>query len=278
MRGVPGRLHSSASPLNFKTMRIHIIIIFLFTLGGMLFTSSLPAQDQALKNKSVKHIDVVYLKNGSEFRGQIIEYVPGSHLSMKILGGPELTFEDSKIDRIVQEVLNQKVRNRDYNFKEEGFYNFTSISNFNSRSNFGDIFVGFGAHTVSGYQINRLIGLGLGFGIDNYEVSFAKRVVPLYLEARGYLLKKNISPYYSMNMGWGFPLKQDNFGVNETAGGMYINPSIGVRFGGKKTSNFILDAGYKYQRASYISRFDDVNVTKDTYDFKRIVVRLGILF
>ncbi|MEM6724044.1 MAG: hypothetical protein AAF598_08400, partial [Bacteroidota bacterium] len=228
-----------------------LLCLTLFLFQGMIAQEATTSLDQ------VKHIDVVYLKNGSEFRGQIIEYQPGEFLKIKILGGVEVEFQDHQIEKIVQEPVSIKAKGgpKSYNFSETGFYNFTYVSNFNASSGFGTHYVGLGLHTVTGYQINRLIGVGIGIGIENYEVSFPRSVAPLYLEARGYFTDKNISPYYSMNVGWGFPLKREFNGVNETEGGVFINPNIGVRLGAKKGVNFTADVGYKYQRATFISNF-----------------------
>ena len=47
--------------------------------------------------------DVVYLKNGSVVRGQIIEHVPGKYLRVRTIGGSVFVFEESDIDVIKKE-------------------------------------------------------------------------------------------------------------------------------------------------------------------------------
>ncbi|MEO1438244.1 MAG: hypothetical protein AAFV80_22065, partial [Bacteroidota bacterium] len=73
-------------------------ILFCFTL--FLFQGMM-AQETPTTIDEVNHIDVVYLKNGSEFRGQILDYKPGEYLKIKILGGAEVEFMDHQIAKVV---------------------------------------------------------------------------------------------------------------------------------------------------------------------------------
>ena len=47
--------------------------------------------------------DVVYLKNGSVVRGQIIEHVAGKFVRVRTLGGSVFVFDESEIDVIKKE-------------------------------------------------------------------------------------------------------------------------------------------------------------------------------
>ena len=56
-----------------------------------------------------------------------------------------------------------------------------------------------------------------------------------------------------------------------------IHPAIGLRLGGSDNANFVVDIGYKLQKAEFETDWIwEQNVRKMT--FNRIVLRTGILF
>ena len=47
--------------------------------------------------------DVIYLKDGSVVRGEIIEFVPEDYYKIRITGGSELVFKINEISKITKE-------------------------------------------------------------------------------------------------------------------------------------------------------------------------------
>ena len=73
----------------------------VLTVALVFFLLSVFAQG----NASSEFISVLYLKNGSIFRGDILTYERGGILEMRIIGGQVLEFKEEEIERIEQEML-----------------------------------------------------------------------------------------------------------------------------------------------------------------------------
>lgn len=256
-----------------------LIIIFL----ACLF---LPNTNFA-QTDDIQYLDVVHLKDGSEFRGKIIEYKPDEYLKIEILGGQVVEFSAKQIKKIVQQpygqaaFIPQVVKTREYNFRERGIYNETYINMPQGFNRWNEWTVGLGIHHVVGYQHNRWIGTGLGIGFDGYHLGFGENIIPLYAEARGYFTQKNTSPFYAVSLGYGFATTLSNRNVDMIAskGGIMFNPNIGYRFGASAGANFTMSLGYKYQKASFTERRGwDESIFKRNYQYNRVNLKLGLLF
>lgn len=257
-----------------KIVKIALLSLFCLFLAGQSFAQT--------ESPDIEYIDVVYLNSGSEFRGKLIEYKHGEYVKIKILGGQVITFPAEQVAKVVQESTQasaQKIRPvREYAFKEKGIYNETYVNLPMGNNQWGWFVSGLGLHHVTGYQYNRWIGTGIGIGVDSYEMGDGRNVMPIYLEARGYFSKKKVSPFYSVNLGYGIALKNKGAGINETKGGIMYNPSVGWRFGGHPNANFTLALGYKMQKISYRSQIWDGSSLEQKYMYKRINLKLGVLF
>ncbi len=256
------------------------LIIKSFAIVLICFLAIFQSQAQ---NTDIKYIDVVYLNNGSEFRGKLIEYKHDEYLKIEILGGQIITFPAEQVEKVVQENLTNLIApprsRKEYAFKEKGVYNETYLNLPQGNNIWGWWELGMGLHHVVGYQHNRWIGTGIGIGFDGYSMGNAYNVIPVYAEARGYFSKKKISPFYSLNLGYGIGVKNTNQGIFGAKGGIMVNPSLGYRFGGHPNANFTLAMGYKFQKVSYeyMDWWDSFPVEQN-FTFKRINLKLGMLF
>ena len=232
----------------------------------------------------IQYIDIVHLKDGSEFRGKIIEYKHDEYLKMEILGGQVVEFPAKQVKKVVQQPYGQAafvpkpVRTREYRFRESGIYNETYINVTQGYNSWGWWTIGLGIHHVAGYQFNRWIGAGLGMGYDGYDMDAGQHIVPVYAEARGYLMKKNISPFYSVALGYGFASKGIRDDISKARGGIMVSPNIGYRFGASNNANFTLSAGYKYQKASFTESWGENNSRTRNFTYSRLNLKLGLLF
>jgi hypothetical protein len=80
----------------------------------------------------------------------------------------------------------------------------------------GQAVVGFlelGAHFVGGYRFGQFGILGLGFGVDGFQLGFQSNnstdpydgiYFPLYVHYSGDILKKRVTPFYSVEAGYAF--------------------------------------------------------------------------
>ncbi|MEM1121329.1 MAG: hypothetical protein AAGJ18_12830, partial [Bacteroidota bacterium] len=165
-----------------------------------------------------------------------------------------------------------------YAFRERGMYYATSIGYLGGNNLQGGYTDAFNIHLVSGYQFNRWLGAGMGVGVDYYNVNLGS-VMPVYLEGRGYLKKANFSPFYQVAAGWGFPIQGEESRYDESKGGYYLAPALGLRFGGSKEANFFTSIGLQWQRGTYTQEFGDgISQNEDRYTFRRFNFKVGVLF
>ena len=147
---------------------------------------------------------------------------------------------------------------------------------------------------VNGYQFNRYVGAGLGLGVDHYDDYSA---LPLFLEAKGYLFDRKVTPFYFVDLGYAFAWKNGNIGNNyqnfEVDGGFGWQLGLGYQFNFEQ-GGMVLKFGYKnqsvhdsYSYPNYYTGFTDitndgsgnnmVDVQEDRV-LRRFVVSVGFLF
>lgn len=242
---------------------------------------------------SIPLIETVYLNDGQVKVGRIGSYSKGGQLQMYDQAGNEFIFEDKDIRRIVQDVdrqtLKRYLRQRrrmlrpfNYAFPETGPYYEVSLSTFTSDTEIDQPDqTAVGVHFALGKQWNRLLGTGVGIGLDGYN-SFGSgtTLLPTYIQLRGYFQKKWQSPFYSLNAGYAFALGGDTEAFQiDAEGGWMVHPAVGWRFGASAKSNFTLDLGVKYQGA-YIQRISNFNGDLEIRDilYRRLTLRFGLVF
>lgn len=227
--------------------------------------------------------DKVILYGDSKFVGKLIFYRPGDSVQLQLRNGEMVTFPQRMVKKVVME---EPKAEKIYSFKERGIYNASYFnlsfgkSSYLYGSNASHLGVAF--ENITGFQFNRLIGAGLGIGLDNfYATENDANVLSIFGEARGYLSRQNRSPYYSFSSGVGFPLvnKKDNVNLNLTGhrGGLMVHPAIGLRFGGSSKINFFADIGAKYQRI-YYNQINNRSENHYRITYLRWILRGGIVF
>lgn len=275
------------STLNTRT---HLFIQYQLTMKSSLtifififaFLASKPLTGQA---EEINAIDVVWLKDGSRLTGTILKWDLERGMEFKLLTGAEITILKKDIHRVIQDVQNTDDHGllkseysyaripKPYTFREKGWYQ--NSSGFINVSYSG----GAGIHHAMGYRFNRLLGVGLGTGIETHDFSSIRNIVPIYVEARGFLIPQRISPYYALKIGYGIALKDDSRGTTKAVGGFHFSPEIGVRFGGGDVS-YYLGIEYKIQNATFTTDGFDFGGFKftDRISYRRVELRTGLLF
>ncbi|HZV70957.1 MAG TPA: hypothetical protein VFG10_15480 [Saprospiraceae bacterium] len=255
------------------------LTLIIFTLA--VFTS----HNSFGQIEEQKAVDIVWLKDGSKLTGTILKWDLEVGMNFKLLTGAEIVILKKDIHRVMQDVQlgdrtgvpNSKysfVRTiKPYSFKEKGWYQ--NSSGFINIS----FYSGAGIHHAMGYRFSRMLGIGLGVGIESNDFTTTRNIVPIYAEARGFLLPQKISPYYALKLGYGFALKDESRFITDAVGGIYVSPEIGVRFGGGEVS-YYLGVEYKLQNATFTSDGFDFGGAKvtDKISYRRIELRTGLLF
>ncbi len=109
---------------------------------------------------------------------------------------------------------------------------------------------------IIGYQLNPYFSLGVGAG-GRFYTDAEKLLVPFFADFRIYPLKKNISPYLSLGIGYSFDVENDFEGV-----GLLLSPAIGANFKISNKTAVYVGIGYEMQNIKisyydYLGRYDE---------------------
>lgn len=252
------------------------LIRLAFTL--ILFFKIIDASAQKL-------VDIVYLKNGRQYIGEIISYERGQFLILRQSDEKELVLMDSIISRVYMGAdlpvpksespkrLPQKIKPR-----ISGFYAQSMFALGPGSSNGLDVSVMAGIHALCGYQFNPGLSAGLGFGWDNY--SPAETLLPLYGDLRGFLPLANPAArlYLGMSGGYGFALTNEDYNVTSAKGGVMMNPFAGLSKTTEYGMDMQLDLGLKFQKLSYERLLSEDYSERTEILFRRLTIRFGLTF
>lgn len=167
--------------------------------------------------------DVIYLKDGSIYRGIIIEQVPNVSMKIQTLGGNVFAVQIADVTKIAKEqkvadplTTEQQYGNKGWGHwrkdttafapRKKGYFNQVQVLLENTQG---------GVRVINGYKFGRLGYLGIGIGFDRvWSSPFNKWVngledkalegiyLPLYLFYSGDILNKRITPYYTVEAGY----------------------------------------------------------------------------
>lgn len=146
-----------------------------------------------------------------------------------------------------------------------------------------DLFNSISIKTFHGYRFHRLAQVGLSTGLDVYpNVLF----VPVMVGVRGDITAKAVSPFYGLDLGYGFAKFEQRFFDDDfnSKGGFMYNPVFGLRFRLKSSASLSLALGYQRTRGSYEYQFFDP-ITQELSSsreeiriFNRLTFRFGFSF
>ncbi len=241
-------------------------------------------------------IDLVFLYNGSVFKGKIL-YENDKELVLRLSNGENILFYAREIQELrrnqpLDAVAGKKkydyqyvpwsgkvLKNKEYAFRERGWFNTTSFvmpgGSYDRRP-----LIGIGLHNLTGYQFSRLLGVGIGAGFDAFTPSGGEYIASLYGEGRSYLLKKRTTPFISLGAGYGFAFRNFNNFITGAKGGLRVYPAAGLRMGADKDLNILLDVGYIFQEATYTREmpFFNPGIEIREVSYRRLTLRLGAMF
>ena len=210
--------------------------------------------------------EVVYLKNGSIIKGNLIEAVPNESVKIQTIDGSIFVYKMSEVSKIVRqatqavqvvqpvqqvvqpvqqvvqpvqtvqvarESVNRSNKYIDNNKELKSGFRFFSEAGYT----FGDKDCGrLEVLTSGGYQINPYLYLGVGLGWNYYTDADAS-MMPFYGNVRAYIPIENaIHPYIDIKPGYSIGL------TNSEDKGFYIGATAGI-----EVSNFTVGIGYSSQ-------------------------------
>ena len=249
----------------------------------MLFclASVISAEAQVDSTSKPTMYDVVVLRGGSRLTGTIIKWELSRGMEFKLATGAMMVIPKEEINEVFQDIaMNEPTypkyyqgprQPRPYAFREHGLY-----QSFSLFLNFADP-GGAGLQYTAGHRFSRMLGVGAGIGIESNDFWNDRDAVPLFAEARGFLVKEKISPYYAVKLGYAFALKHEFSNEIDSKGGAYFSPEFGVRFGSRAV-NYYLGLEYKIMSATYVNDFGFDGTSTDKVTYRRIEMRTGLFF
>jgi len=193
--------------------------------------------------------DVVYLKNGSIIRGEILEVVPNETIKIKTSNGRTLIFKMEEVERA------GKYKNEKVIPKPWGYF---LMARLGPNIRFWEMSWDFSACIINGIQVNQYISLGIGaeatkYVYDEYDNS-SIMIFPIFFDARFYNPNYVVQPMFSMQFGYSITgnKKDGRDGINEFEpstgdGGFFYGINGGVRLQATKRTAILVEAGFSLQ-------------------------------
>lgn len=187
--------------------------------------------------------DVVELKNGTLYKGNITAYIPNEKVTILLLDGTIQTIAIAEIrnlsmgDRILIE--------KNFDLKEKGYF-----FNMNLGPQFGKmeedaVQVALSWQMVNGYYIGGHHP-GIGIGLDNYAGGW---YLPIYLAYSYQFRNQRFSPFAGMEGGITLPLeieRSTGYYRNHFEKGVFIGGRAGLVIYNNPNFAFQLSLSYKY--------------------------------
>lgn len=216
-----------------------LLIILMLCISGISFSQT--------------EIYTIYLKNGSTYKGTLVEKIPGETITIKTAENEALKLTYDEIQKITTTEAAAETTASDStqsnSYQKRGFLLHTEagfmlgvgkVSGLTQKSDN----TGFGFRIVFGFQSNETMALGFGLGLDKYANDV---LIPVTIDLRATLLKGKTSPTINVNAGYA----PNILGVKE-GGGFVVNPSIGIKTYLSKKTAFFFNLGYKVQQDKYL--------------------------
>jgi hypothetical protein len=249
-----------------------------YILSVVILLALLPLH---LFSQTVKE-DVVYMKNGTIYRGTIIEQIPNVSYKIEIAGGSQIQVKADDVTRIIKEdkfvdgpVYYERPHPvHEFHYRDKGYF----IEG-QALAEAVDI----GLRVVNGYKFGQYgyLGVGVGveslvFGIQRHSYDFAGTYIPIYLYYGGDILQQHITPFYSLEAGYAFhpnTMAEADYYYNSSEpmsghGGFMAGAGFGVRFYSRRRVHFDLSAHIDFKMATENYENDIYNQnTGNTYQY-----------
>ncbi len=251
-----------------KTMKTHIQKVLVLLLLAPMF---------ALSQSRMQ--DVIYLKDGSIYKGLIIEEVPNVSYKIESRDGNVFAVQVADIEKITKEAPEPRYRHHDgHGRKGHGHWRNDTIRYKPKTKGYffeGQVLienVQGGVRAINGYKFNKYAQLGVGVGVDflmsnpfnpringleKKELAATYPSLYLYFQSDG-PSKGRFTPYFTLEggytvawKGWDNDVATDDFG-NRIKGGPMAGAGIGFKIQPKrKRPHFSLLFNVNYKRINY---------------------------
>lgn len=98
------------------------------------------------------------------------------------------------------------------------------------------------------YNFNKRLSAGIGTGVSFYETP----LVPVFADVKFKVRKPGkFTPFIGCSAGYGFAFEK------HAKGGIYVNPSFGIRYAACRSLKLFLSLGYELQKLERLKRYEN---------------------
>ena len=192
-----------------------------------------------MASASVMAKDVLYLKNGSVIKGEILEFNMGGNVKIQTSDGSLFVYETDQVDKLEKEsdvpqvkidvkpqvndlpkeshsvdIIETDVESSNIwnDFRHKGYRGCVDLGGFFGLNNTFDSYAAFMLSTSHGYQINPYFYFGVGIGVNVYkyhssytwtELEDTDTFIPFYVDFRVFPIgRKRVTPFVGMKLGY----------------------------------------------------------------------------
>ena len=221
-------------------------------------------------------LDIIYLKDGTIYKGNVAEYKPGEEVIFKLIDDRIITIPTTDI--YTMKVEDDRIIKKQFEIKDRGYFNQTLAGLQWGRNEFNNMVTSVQAYTLNGWQIDRR-HMGLGIGIENHAGNW---YTPISADYSFHILDDHTDPIVGINGGYMLPLG-DNLG--EQYGyttGYFIGGKVGLIAHSSAKFAFVLHINYRYIHLSGAEYrffgFREQGLIEGEADLHRIGLTMGVAF
>jgi len=211
--------------------------------------------------------DVIYFKNGSVLRGEIIERNGDESLKIETHCRNVIVVWLDEVEEIRSENI-PVVRH----YKISGYVNQTGLDLLP-----GNEVTSVRFQMVNGYQFSPRFSAGLGIGYTTYNDPLS--LVPVFLDLRFKLLEANTTSFIFFKGGYNFSTHTDEDVIIEGhRGGYTLNPGIGIHFDTNGDNGWYINVGYNIDKFGFDHQGWGGQTVINEHTYKRVNFGLGLSF
>ena len=246
-----------------------------------------------MASASVMAKDVLYLKNGSVIKGEILEFNMGGNVKIQTSDGSLFVYGTDQVEKLEKEsdvpqvkidvkpqvndlpkeshsvdIIGTDVESSNIwnDFRHKGYRGFVDLGGFVGLNNTFDSYAAFMLSTSHGYQINPYFYFGVGIGVNVYkyhssytwaELDDTDAFIPFYVDFRVFPIgRKRVTPFVGMKLGYSVSTMEDvENGGN--FGGFYHQYSAGISVAILSNFGWFLSLGFSGQNISGLEKWVD---------------------
>jgi hypothetical protein len=217
--------------------------------------------------KSQDITDVIYLNNGSQIRGKILENSP-ERTKIESCCGSIFVLSQAEIAKIDHET---DIKSKNIS-KQKGYVNYTSLGLLIG-STVNEKVAPYSILMEHNYKFNKYFAIGGVFGVE----SLKEPVCPVALNLKAFIPLNSGELFFGTTGGYSISTENPvQYGIKDASGGYMFNMEIGYSIPVSELTGFFIAIGYRYNELNYKMEEWWMNNADRKIYFNRISLRTGI--